>query len=89
MDKYLHLDMNSYFDEDDRIDIEIHLKDDTVVIHDIKPMVNWWHDDWFTVELMGRYAKAMYFRSEDVVYFTIVPVENGNKNKWVEDTYAF
>ena len=54
----------------------------------IKPMVNW-YDDWFTVELFGRYAKAVYFRSEDVVYFTIVPVENGNKHEWAEVDYAF
>ena len=86
MDKYL--DLSGYFDEDDRIDIEIHLKDDTVVIQNIKPMVNW-YDDWFTVELMGRYAKAMYFKSEDVLYFSIVPVENGNKDEWAEVDYAF
>jgi len=86
MEKYL--DLNGYFDEDDRIDIEIHMKDDTVVIQNIKPMVNW-YDDWFTVEVMGRYATAFYFKSEDVRYFTIVPVENGNKDKWENMGYAF
>lgn len=86
MEKYL--DLNGYFDEDDRIDIEIHMKDDTVVIQNIKPMVNW-YDDWFTVERMGRYAKAVYFKSEDVRYFTIAPVENGNNDEWENVDYAF
>ena len=88
------LDLTGYFDEDDRIDIQVHTKTDTVIIHDIKPFVNW-YDDWFTVEVTGRYATAYYFKSEDVLYFSIVPEQNANavRNAYMaeewEDNNAF
>ena len=34
---------------------------------------------------MGRYATAFYFKSEDVLYFSIVPEQNANAYKWAVD----
>jgi hypothetical protein len=99
MDRYL--DLGGFFDEfDDRIDLVVTMKDGvSSFFYDIKPGINW-YDQWFTFEYVGRYAKSVYFRSDDVSYFTIVPVENGNRAKnqreqceveksWEDANYAF
>lgn len=74
-----YLDLGGFWDEfDDRVDIVVTMKDGvTSFFYDIKPGVSW-GKEWFTFEYVGRYASAVYFRSDDVSYFTIVPVENGN-----------
>ena len=101
MDRYL--DLGGFFDEfDDRVDIVVTDKHGvTSFFYNIKPGATW-DDQWFTFEYAGRYASAVYFRSDDVAYFTIVPVENGNahlrkaereqcevEKEWEEAGYAF
>jgi hypothetical protein len=102
MDRYL--DLGGFWDEfDDRVDIVVTDKHGvTSFFYNIKPGVTW-NDQWFTFEYVGRYASAVYFKSDDVAYFNIVPVENGNREKnlqavreqceveksWDEANYAF
>ena len=81
-----YLDLGGFWDEfDDRVDIVVTMKDGvTSFFYDIKPGVSW-GKEWFTFEYAGRYASAVYFRSDDVSYFTIVPVENGNRAKNLQE----
>ena len=79
---YRYLDLGGFWDDfDDRVDIVVTDKHGvTSFFYNIKPGVTW-NDQWFTFEYAGRYASAVYFKSDDVAYFNIVPVENGNREK--------
>jgi hypothetical protein len=79
---YRYLDLAGFFDDfEDRVDIVVTDKNGvTSFFYNIKPEVTW-NEQWFTFEYTGRYASAVYFRSDDVAYFTITPVEGGNNEK--------
>lgn len=81
--KYKHLDLSNYFDEDDAIDIIVFFKSgDHAQITDIMGSVSI-DEQFMSVQQTGRYARSFYFDADTVRYFAICPRENGNawKNK--------
>lgn len=77
------LDFNSYWEDDDRIDIVIFsISGKQLYVFDILPSVTI-ANGFLSVQKRGRYAHAFYFPNETYTHFSIGASEGANK--WIKD----